>query len=56
VPGRQADAATDDSTLPTREGLEAVAPSQMDAITEVRFENDIGADLPVGCKDGDLNG
>ena len=56
VPGRQADAATDDSTLPTREGLEAVAPSQMDAITEVRFENDIGADVPVGCEDGDLNG
>lgn len=47
---------TDDSTLPTREGLEAVTPSQMDAITEVRFENDIGADVPVGCEDGDLNG
>lgn len=56
APGRQADAATNDSTLPTREGLEAVTPSQMDAITEVRFENDIGADAPVGCEDGDLNG
>ena len=56
APDRPDDAATDDSTLPAREGLETVTPSQMDAIIEVRFENDIGADAPVGCEDGDLNG
>jgi hypothetical protein len=47
---------TDDSTLPTREGMEAYTPSQMDAITEVKSENDIDADAPIGGEDGDLNG
>ena len=38
---------TDDSTLPSREGPEAYTPSQMDAITEVKPENDIDADDAV---------
>ena len=38
---------TDDSTLPSREGSEAYTPSQMDAITEVKPENDIDADDAV---------
>ena len=66
TPGSQenstTDTTTDDtmsSTLPMREGLEAVAPSTTDegdygAVEAMKNENIIEA--PVGGEDGDLNG
>lgn len=63
APDRQDDAATNDSTLPSREGMEAVMqPAPYEAnIRTGEVDNRTGvtvdkADVPADGKDGDLNG
>ena len=63
APDRQDDAATNDSTLPTREGMEAVmqpAPYEANKRTG-EVDNRTGvtvdkADVPADGEEGDLNG